>query len=102
MTSVSAPVAYTLITLTGLGVLFYVGVVIAGAPSYECPFQTPGSALLGRLWTRLGPRLIPIALPVVHALRARRDRLEARLRWLFVTQRSTLNVAHWLHIWSLS
>ena len=46
MWSVNAFVAYTLITLTGLGVVFYVGIVIAGMTSYACPFQTPGSTAL--------------------------------------------------------
>ena len=44
--SVNAFVAYTLITLTGLGVVFYVGIVIAGMTSYACPFQTPASTAL--------------------------------------------------------
>ena len=69
MASVNPAVEYTLITLTSLGVLFYIGVVIAGASSYDCPFQTPGSAPLGRLWTKLGPCLTPIALPIINALR---------------------------------
>jgi len=32
-----------LITFTGLGSLFYLGIVIFGPSSYECPFQTPAS-----------------------------------------------------------
>ena len=46
MWSVNAWVAYTLISLTGLGIAFYVVIVIAGMSSYACPFQTPASAAL--------------------------------------------------------
>ena len=46
MWSVNARVAYTLIGLTGLGITFYVVIVIAGMSSYACPFQTPASAAL--------------------------------------------------------
>ena len=46
MWSINAWVAYTLIGLTGLGVAFFVGIVIAGMSSYACPFQTPASTAL--------------------------------------------------------
>jgi len=48
--TINASVAYTLISLTGLGVGFYVAIVIAGMSSYACPFQTPASAALRDLW----------------------------------------------------
>ena len=41
MWTINASVAYTLISLTGVGVGFYVTIVIAGMSSYACPFQTP-------------------------------------------------------------
>ena len=56
MWSVNVSVACVLIILTVLGVLFYFGIVIAGASSYECPFQTPGSAALRGIWKRIQPR----------------------------------------------
>ena len=46
MWSINTSVAYTLITLTGLGFLFYIGIVVAGMSSYACPFQTPASITL--------------------------------------------------------
>ena len=46
MWSVDTSVAYTLLTLIGLGVLFYTGIVITGMSSYGCPFQTPASTAL--------------------------------------------------------
>ena len=64
MASVNAVVAYTLIILTGLGVLFYVGVVIAGASSYESPFQTPISFPLRRLWNNVWLSLIPTVFSI--------------------------------------
>ena len=69
MVSINTSVAYTLVAFTGLGVLFYIGVVIAGTSSYECPFQTPASVPLRRLWTKIAPRFISIALPVLATLR---------------------------------
>ena len=50
---ISTPVAYTLISLTGLGVTFYVAIIIAGMSSYACPFQTPGSTALRGLWKKV-------------------------------------------------
>ena len=53
MWSVNVSVACVLIALTVLGVLFYFGIVVAGASSYECPFQTPGSAALRGIWKKI-------------------------------------------------
>ena len=50
MLSVETLVAYTLMMLTALGILFYLGIVVAGASSYECPFQTPVSVALREMW----------------------------------------------------
>ena len=68
MVSVNTTVAYILFPLTGLGVLFYVGIVIAGASSYDCPFQTPVSAPLRSLWKEIGPRLISVSLLILRTL----------------------------------
>ena len=46
MWSINTSVAFVVITSTILGVIFYVGVVMAGMSSYECPFQTPVSTVL--------------------------------------------------------
>jgi len=43
MWSVNASVARVVTSFTTLGVLFYIGIVVAGTSSYECPFQTPTS-----------------------------------------------------------
>jgi len=49
MWSVNTSVARVVISFTALGVLFYIGIVVAGTSSYECPFQTPASIGLRHL-----------------------------------------------------
>jgi hypothetical protein len=65
--SVNTSVGRVVLSFTVLGILFYIAVVVAGASSYECPFQTPvsiGLRHLGdserarRLSTRLFPRRV--------------------------------------------
>ena len=46
MWSINSSVAQVIISFTVLGILFYIGVVVAGTSSYECPFQTPASTAL--------------------------------------------------------
>ena len=52
MWSINTLVACILITLAGLGVVFYIAIVIAGTSSYACPFQTPASIALRRPWKK--------------------------------------------------
>ena len=66
MWTINTPVACTLISLTGLGVVFYVGIVIAGMSSYACPFQTPMSIALRGLWKKVRPVILP---NIVHSKR---------------------------------
>ena len=47
--SVNTSVARVVISFTLFGFLFYIGIVIAGTSSYECPFQTPVSMALRHL-----------------------------------------------------
>jgi hypothetical protein len=68
MASINTSIAGVLIALTVLGVLFYVGIVIAGTSSYDCPFQTPASGTLRSLWTKIGPYLTRASLPIIIAL----------------------------------
>ena len=49
MWSVNTSVAHVIIFFTVLGILFYIGIVVAGTSSYECPFQTPASIALRHL-----------------------------------------------------
>ena len=41
--SLNTSVGRVVISFTLIGFLFYIGIVIAGLSSYECPFQTPAS-----------------------------------------------------------
>ena len=52
MWSVNTSVASVILSFTVLGFLFYLGIVAAGASSYECPFQTPASMALRGLKDR--------------------------------------------------
>ena len=65
MWSINASVAYILITLTVLGILFYLVVVVAGTSSYECPFQTPASLSLRGLWKQIRPHKTFLPHPTV-------------------------------------
>ena len=56
MWSINPSVAYTLVCLTGLGVTFFIGIVIAGMSSYACPFQTPASTALRGPWKKVRRR----------------------------------------------
>jgi len=43
MWSINKSVARLVISFTVLGSIFYIGILVAGISSYECPFQTPAS-----------------------------------------------------------
>ena len=70
MWSINTTVAGVLITFTALGVLFYIGIVIAGTSSYKCPFQTPLSLVLRSLWKRIGPHVTAVLLPIISTGRS--------------------------------
>lgn len=70
---VNTSVACVVISFTVLGVLFYLGIVAAGASSYQCPFQTPASTALrdlkenGTIKKVLAAISPPNAISLVHA-----------------------------------
>jgi hypothetical protein len=66
MWTINASVAYTLISLTGLGVVFYITIVIAGTSSYGCPFQTPVSTALHGPWKKIRRRIVS---SIIHSKR---------------------------------
>jgi len=88
MATINATVAIILITLTALGVLFYLGIVIAGTSSYECPFQTPVSNGLRSSWEKIGPHIISTLLPVV-----------ATSAYLYKCLPLSLALDAWQHFW---
>ena len=65
MAFINTTVAGVLITLTVLGVLFYLGMLIVGASSYECPFQTPLSTTLHSVWETTRPHMVAILSPII-------------------------------------
>ena len=79
MASVNTSVAGVLVVFTALGVLFYLGVVVTGASSYQCPFQTPASTALRELWKEIRPRMGPVVLPITGALHSLWDAILCRV-----------------------
>ena len=49
MWSINTSVARVVISFTVLGFVLYIGIVVAGTSSHECPFQTPMSMVLRHL-----------------------------------------------------
>jgi len=85
MWAVNTSVARVIIFFTVVGILFYIGIVIAGSSSYECPFQTPasiclrhlrGSGTVQKLLTGLSPSNV---ISLIYATRRITRRLVARL-----------------------
>jgi len=66
MWSINPLVARTLTSLTGLGVAFYIAIVIAGISSYGRPFQTPAFIALRGPWKKVRHG---IASSIVHSKR---------------------------------
>ena len=70
---------------TTLGVVSYVGIVIAGMSSYECPFQTPSSSALRGLRDSasiVGPPSRAIILTLIGG-RHCRDKIFIGFLWLY-------------------
>jgi len=42
---ISTTVAFVILSVTSFGVLFYFSIVVAGAASKDCPYQTPGGRI---------------------------------------------------------
>ena len=69
MWSINTSVACILIGLAGLGVAFYVAIVIIGMSSYACPFQTKLFAALRRRWNRALSRIWQMCIRSVRRIR---------------------------------
>jgi len=85
MWSVNTSVARVVISFTVLGFLFYIGIVVAGTSSYECPFQTPASVALrdlrdNKTARKLLARLsLSNVISLIYATRRNTRRLLVRL-----------------------
>jgi len=74
MWTVNKSVARLVISFTVLGFIFYIGILIAGISSYECPFQTPASMTFRHLKdSETTWRLLAKASPVNIISLARRN-----------------------------
>jgi len=79
MVSINTPIFGVLVALTGLGILFYLGIAISGTSSYECPFQTPAFTRfrdlwekvrsLSKLWKRVQSKILHVAPRFPFALK---------------------------------
>jgi len=50
-------VASVILAVTAFGVIFFAFVVVAGAASVSCPYQTPGAQILRYVWQQASSRL---------------------------------------------
>ena len=57
---INITVSRILVTLTAIGVLFYLATVAAGMSSYACPFQTPVSVVLQGPWKKVQCRIVSV------------------------------------------
>jgi len=97
--SVNTSVAHVIISFTTLGILFYIGIVVAGTSSYECPFQTPASIGLRHLRVSGAARklLSPSNIvSLIYAAQRITRRLVARLSLPNVV---SLIYATWMDAW---
>jgi hypothetical protein len=92
MWSINMSVARVIISFTVFGALLYIGIVVAGTSSYECPFQTPASIGLRRLRDSETARklLANLSPPKVTIQTAWKDILQASRR-VYDTMRSPLS-----------
>ena len=74
MWSINTFIAYTLIILTGLGVVFYIAIAIIGTSSRVCAFQTPASTALRGPWKRVRHGIVSF---IIHS------------KWVFLWSRQT-------------
>jgi len=102
MWSVNTSVARVVIFFTALGILFYIGILVAGTSSYECPFQTPASIVLRHLRDsgtarKLLARLSPFnTISLMYTTRRITRRLVARLS---LPTAVSLMYATWMDAW---
>jgi len=86
MWTINTSVAYTLISLTSLGVGFYVAIVIAGMSSYACPFQTPASVGLRDSWKNVQHGIVHLTVRYTRVLSRARGMWDQGVRSLFRRQ----------------
>ena len=94
--SVNKSVARLVISLTVLGFIFYVGILIAGISSYECPFQTPASIALRHLRDSEKTRILLAKVSPVNIISLARRNAPKFLARLSLPSVTSLVYATWM------
>jgi len=67
---INTTVAWVVISVTGLGVIFYIFFVIAGTASASCPYQTPWARIIRnipRILRHIHYHILPTVLRLLHS-----------------------------------
>ena len=67
--NVTIIVASVVIAVTSLGIIFYLSIIVAGALSESCPYQTPGSHILRHLGPKVWGTIRSVGLAINPLLR---------------------------------
>ena len=100
--SVNTSVAHIVISFTVLGVLFDIGVVVAGTSSRECPFQTPVSTTLRHLRVRKITRKLFASLSPTEAVSLIYTARANTPQWLVSLLRRVYNTLRHPSSWGIS
>ena len=65
---INTTVASIILALTSFGFLFYLFIVVAGAASVSCPYQTPGAHILHYTYHHILPHILGTLHSAFHAL----------------------------------
>jgi hypothetical protein len=66
---INTTVASVILGVTSFGIIFYIFVVVAGAASVSCPYQTPGARILRHVFLHTLPHIYHhILLPALHSV----------------------------------
>jgi hypothetical protein len=66
---INTTVASVILGVTSFGIIFYIFVVVAGAASVSCPYQTPGARILRHVFLHTLPHIYhQILLPALHSV----------------------------------
>ena len=100
--SVNTSVARIVISFTVLGVLFYVGIVVAGTSSRECPFQTPVSKTLRHLRKNMTTRKLFASLSQTKAVSPIYTAWANTQQWLVSLSHRVYNTLRHPSSWGIS
>ena len=64
---INTTIASVVIGITSFGVVFYAFIVIAGAASANCPYQTPGARILRHIHHHIHRHILPLIQTTLHS-----------------------------------